>query len=139
MNNKSSQISFLSADSVLENANPPRITLDGNEYVVIRADQYERVVAEEASDVAAYDRAMEEMDSSDDDYVSHSEMLQLVEGENPLRFWRKKRGLTMAAIAKSAGISQSYVSDIENGRKDGSVAVLKRLAGILGVTLDDIV
>jgi transcriptional regulator with XRE-family HTH domain len=33
----------------------------------------------------------------------------------------------------------SYLSEIETGKKAGSIAVLKRLAAALGVTVDDVI
>ena len=64
---------------------------------------------------------------------------RLLEGEHPLRLWRECRGLTMEALAEKTGTGQSYISDIETGKKAGSVAALKKLADALGVTIDDIV
>lgn len=62
-----------------------------------------------------------------------------LEGEHPLRLWREHRQLTMEALAKRARTAQSYISEIETGKKPGSVAALKRLADALDVTIDDIV
>ena len=45
----------------------------------------------------------------------------------------------MSALAEAAGISQSYLSDIENGKKDGSIKVLKRIAQVLNADLDLII
>lgn len=53
---------------------------------------------------------------------------KLLDCDNRIGVWREYRGLTMSALAEAAGISQSYLSDIENGKKDGSVKVLKRIA-----------
>ena len=62
----------------------------------------------------------------------------LVTGENPVRVFRKWRGMTAVSLAQTVGISQPYLSEIENGSKDGSLAVMKRVAGALNVTLDDL-
>ena len=63
----------------------------------------------------------------------------MLAGEHPLRVYRDWRGLTGQTLATMAGISQSYLSDIENRRKPGSVDKLKALASALGLTLDDLV
>lgn len=69
--------------------------------------------------------------------------LEIVEaranGENSIAVFRKYRGLTVSDLAASAGISQPYLSEIEGGKKTGSVAVLKRIATALNVDLDDLV
>ncbi|UXN59633.1 N-acetylmuramoyl-L-alanine amidase [Phyllobacterium zundukense] len=62
----------------------------------------------------------------------------LVAGQHPVRVFRKWRGMTAVALARAAGISQPYLSEIENGAKDGSLSVMKRVAALLNVTLDDL-
>ena len=56
-----------------------------------------------------------------------------------LAFWRRKRGLTQAALARQAGLAQGFLSEIEAGKKTGDVAVLVRIARSLNVKLDDLV
>ncbi|MEP7454695.1 helix-turn-helix transcriptional regulator [Phyllobacterium sp. SB3] len=65
-------------------------------------------------------------------------VVALVEGNNPVRVFRKWRGMTAVTLSQAAGISQPYLSEIENGSKDGSLSVMKRIATILNVTLDDL-
>ena len=64
---------------------------------------------------------------------------KLLDSDNRIGVWREYRGLTMSTLAEAAGISQSYLSDIENGKKDGSVKVLKRIAQALNTDVDLIV
>jgi len=61
---------------------------------------------------------------------------KLLDSDNRIGVWREYRGLTMSALAEAAGFSQSYLSDIENGKKDGSVKVLKRIAQALNTDVD---
>jgi transcriptional regulator with XRE-family HTH domain len=42
-------------------------------------------------------------------------------------------------LAKRAGITQGYLSEIEIGRKSGDVRTLRKLAAALKVTLDSLV
>jgi transcriptional regulator with XRE-family HTH domain len=42
-------------------------------------------------------------------------------------------------LAMAAGMSQSYLSQIESGKRQGSVDTLKRIAAVLAVSLDDLV
>jgi len=48
--------------------------------------------------------------------------------------WRRVRGLTQAALAARAGLTQAAVSGIENGGRDLSVRTLFRLAAALDLT-----
>jgi transcriptional regulator with XRE-family HTH domain len=52
--------------------------------------------------------------------------------------WRKRRGLTEAVLAELVAIDKTYLSQMEAGRKSGTVAVLKRLAAALAVGVDDL-
>ena len=48
---------------------------------------------------------------------------------------RKRRGLTLLALAKRIGTSEAYVSMLESGvRKNPSLSTVKKLAKALGVT-----
>ena len=64
---------------------------------------------------------------------------RVLDGEHPIRIWREHRGLTATALAKHAGIPQSYLSDIENRKKPGSVEAYGKLAAALEVTVDDLI
>jgi transcriptional regulator with XRE-family HTH domain len=52
--------------------------------------------------------------------------------------WRAHRGLTREALAAAAGVSPSYLSEIETRRKPGSLDAMMKLAAALRVPLDDI-
>jgi transcriptional regulator with XRE-family HTH domain len=53
-----------------------------------------------------------------------------------IRMLRKSRELSIQKLAKSAGISQGYLSEIERGRSAVSGEKLARIAEQLGVTAD---
>ena len=61
-----------------------------------------------------------------------------VGGDHPVRVWREHRGLALGALAKEASIAQSYLSEIENGKKRGSVRALAALAKVLRVDIEDL-
>ena len=46
---------------------------------------------------------------------------------------RKKKGLRQFQVCKKAKITQTYLSQLETGAKNGSVQVLERLSKIYGV------
>ncbi len=50
-----------------------------------------------------------------------------------VKILRKFRGLTQEELAAKAGISRPYLTEIETGRKDGSMRAIKALAKILDV------
>ena len=86
----------------------------------------------------AYEAAVG-VDAARRDYLTGEEAARLLDGESPVRVWRRKRDLTQAALAALAGVPQSYLRAIKAGRKPGSAAALLRLAGALGVSMEDLV
>ena len=57
-------------------------------------------------------------------------------GESPVKLWRIQRNLTQQELAKRAGISKSYLSQIETGKRQGTVETLKAIALALDVPPD---
>ena len=53
-----------------------------------------------------------------------------------LRAERAKKGVTEPEAAKAIGVSQSFISHIESGRKIPSTAVIVSIAKYYGVSLD---
>lgn len=56
-------------------------------------------------------------------------------GEN-LRKLRDERGMSAAALGNAAGLSQNYIYDIEAGRWNPTVAKMRSIAVVLGVSID---
>jgi DNA-binding XRE family transcriptional regulator len=55
--------------------------------------------------------------------------------DHPVKILRKFHGLTQEELASSAGISRSYLTEIETGAKEGSLKTMKAIAAALGVDL----
>jgi transcriptional regulator with XRE-family HTH domain len=55
-----------------------------------------------------------------------------------LRDMRRLRRATLKTIADRAGVSESFLSQVERGRASASIASLRRIAGALGVTVADL-
>jgi ribosome-binding protein aMBF1 (putative translation factor) len=61
---------------------------------------------------------------------------RIADGENPVRVIREWRDITQLHLAHKTDIGQGYISDLENGRRKGTVAALKEIARVLEVPLD---
>lgn len=61
---------------------------------------------------------------------------RIAAGENPIRVLREWRDITQLHLASKTDIGQGYISDLENGRRKGTTAALKKIAGALQVPLD---
>jgi predicted transcriptional regulator len=57
-------------------------------------------------------------------------------GENPIRVIREWRRMTQAELTDAVGMTQGYLSDLENGRRRGTAESLAKLARALRVPLD---
>ncbi len=115
------------------------IEKDGRpEYAVVPIDEYRRMVAslEESADRAAIERAVRE--NAAGETVPGEVVHAILDGAPPLRAWRRHRRLTLGALAARVGVTKGYLSQIENGRKSGTLDLVRRLAAALGVTLDDL-
>ena len=60
------------------------------------------------------------------------DMRKLV-GENTARI-RKEKGLTQEALAEKSGLSQQYISGLENGQRNPTIVTLFELSSALGVS-----
>ena len=59
--------------------------------------------------------------------------------ESKVKLWREHRGLTARALADKAGMAPTYLSEIETGKKPGSVDAMAKIARALGVLVDDLI
>lgn len=50
-----------------------------------------------------------------------------------LREWRNAKGFSVAALSREARISKSYLSDLENGHKKPSPAIVAKLGVALNL------
>lgn len=115
-------------------------TPSGEEMVVLSRAEYDRLLAaaEAASDVAAFDEATAALATGVEEAVPATFVHAMIEGESLVRLWRRHRGMTLDALAKATGLSAPFLSQIENGRRAGSIETLKVVAAALGVSLDDL-
>lgn len=112
----------------------------GERLVVLPESEYEalRAAAEDRADAETVRAFRRLLQAGEEELVPDAVVARLLAGENPVRVWRGHRGLSSRALAQASGISAAYLSEIETGKKDGSLSVMKRVAEALGVDLDDL-
>lgn len=59
-----------------------------------------------------------------------------VGSHSPIKIIRKHRGMTQDELSAEAGISRPYLTELETGRKEGSINTLKSIAKALNVPLE---
>lgn len=117
------------------------LTIDGEDFVALSREAYERLVeaAEDAADSAAIARFEQRLAAGEEEFIPSAMVDRILAGENLVRVWREHRGLTVSALAEMAGIAQPYLSQIETGKREGTLQTMKKIAGALRVKLDDLV
>ncbi len=117
------------------------VTPTGERLAILPEADYLALVAatEDASDRETVHRFRAAVASGEEEMLPAEMVDRILAGESPVRVWREHRGLTAQALAEAAGLAQSYVSQIETGKRDGTVDTLVKLAGALGVLVDDLI
>lgn len=110
------------------------ITPGGEELAILPRDELEAMIA-----AANHAKALAEYRSGRDPGLAADEMRELLAASSPLAFWRRKRGLTQADLARQAGIAQNYVSDLETGRREGSPAQWMKIARALQLPMEELI
>lgn len=101
----------------------------GNDKVVISLKDFEDML-----DIIAYDQAKLRTETS----FPVTATIKIIQGEAPLKTFRKHHNMSQAELSKRSGVPQGLISEIETGKKQGSVTSLKALADTLQVQIDDL-
>jgi DNA-binding XRE family transcriptional regulator len=111
------------------------------EFAVMPVSEYWDLLkkAEMLEDVTDYDKAKAELASGEDELVPEHVADALLDGDNPIKVWRNFRGLSQFELAERISRSQSYVAQLESGRRKGSIEVYRAIAAALRVDVDDLI
>lgn len=106
-------------------------------YALVPVADYEQLkrAAEDIVDIKA---ANEALLGDRADLIPAEVVHRIADGENPVRVWREHRGLKGVELARAAGISPAYLSEIETGKKDGTFRTMTAIGHCLGLPLDDL-
>lgn len=85
-------------------------------------------------DLIAY-RETCEQESFDSDFVRSLILKQ----QSPLKLWREQRGLTQKELSQRSQVSQGIISEIESGKRRGSIDNFKSFADVLDCDVDDLI
>jgi hypothetical protein len=90
----------------------------------------------DAQDMADVDAVTARIAAGETEVFPFEVAERLLDGEHPVRVFREHRGHSLRVLAETAGVSPSYLSEIEAGKKPGSFDAMGRIAAALGVPLD---
>lgn len=116
------------------------VTPAGERLVMLPEAEYQALLtaAEDADDRASVREFNRRLARGEEELLPSSVVDRLLAGENPVRVWREHRGLTATALADMTGLGQGLLSEIETGKREGTVDTLRKLSVALGLTLDDL-
>ncbi len=117
------------------------IEKDGRiEWAVIPYKEYQRLVeaSEMLADIRDFDATRAQIEAGEE-LIPSQVVYALLDGENPIRVWRAYRKLTQQQLAEQAELSKPYLSQLESGKRRGSVEILKRIAKVLDLSVEDLV
>lgn len=109
-------------------------TPKGEIIVIMSKERYQELL--QFAEIEAVNNAVErgEEELIDGEFVNEL----LFSDTSKIKLWRKYRGLTAKALAEMAGITSVHLSNIENGKKKGSIELYMDIAEALKVDVDDI-
>lgn len=115
-------------------------TANGDRLAVIPEAEYQRLVsvAEDRQDRAAVVEHSARVLEGREEMIPSEFANRMIDGENKVRVWRDFRNMTARDLAEKAGISASYLSQIEKGERDGSFDTIKKIAAALNIGVDDL-
>jgi ribosome-binding protein aMBF1 (putative translation factor) len=73
------------------------------------------------------------------DYLTGDEVRRILDDESPVKVWREKRELSQRELGEQAGVSSSYLAEIETGKKPGSAEALRKLPRVLAIPMENLV
>jgi ribosome-binding protein aMBF1 (putative translation factor) len=115
-------------------------TPSGERLVLIPEAEFNALVeaAEDAVDRSALASFRRSLEAGEEELVPACVVDRILNGESRIKVWREHRGLSGAALSRQTGMSQSFLSQIETGQREGTVETLRKVAAALNVTLDDL-
>jgi DNA-binding XRE family transcriptional regulator len=115
-------------------------TAGGEELAVLPKSEYERLAAlatdEDVGTARLVRKARAAVEAGQEVLLPKAVVGRLAAGDNPIRVLREWRDMTQAELAHRVGIRQGYLSDLESGKRKGTVILHQKFARALGVPID---
>jgi DNA-binding XRE family transcriptional regulator len=115
-------------------------TAGGEELAVLPKSEYERLTAlaadEDVGTARLVRKARAAVEAGDEVLLPKVVVDHLAAGDNPIRVLREWRDMTQAMLSHAVGIAQGYLSDLESGKRKGTIVLHQKFARALGVPID---
>ncbi|MGL4960283.1 MAG: helix-turn-helix domain-containing protein [Inquilinus sp.] len=109
-------------------------------FAVIPEAEFRRLTeaAEDAADSAIVREFERKLTAGEEELLPSAMVVRLLAGDSTVKVWREYRGLNVQQLAAKADVSAAHIRQIENGKRDGTVSTLRKIAAALKVSLDDL-
>jgi DNA-binding XRE family transcriptional regulator len=115
-------------------------TTGGEELAILPKSEYERLAAlatdEDVGTARLVRKARGAVEAGDEVLLPKAVVDRLAAGDNPVRVLREWREMTQAMLSHAVGVAQGYLSDLESGKRKGTVILHQKFARALGVPID---
>jgi DNA-binding XRE family transcriptional regulator len=111
---------------------------DELEWAVIPYKDYVELIekAEMFDDIRDFDQIQNAILQGEEELFPGEVVDAILDGESPLKVIRLYRDLTQRELAERVGRSVPYLSQLETGKRAGSIKVLSEIARVLDVPLE---
>jgi DNA-binding XRE family transcriptional regulator len=109
------------------------VTPKGERLAILPAEEYEDML-----DALRHAHAIAHYGEGRDEGLTQTEMRALLNAPTPLAFWREKRGLTRAGLARAVEAPEAEIEAVELGAVVGSSQMMAKIAATLKIGVEEL-
>ena len=117
----------MNAQIIEKNGKPEWAIIPYGEFIKIKE------LLENAEDIKDIEVNLKAIEENREIVVPGEVTFAIVDGTHPIRAWREYKNMRINELAKRVGISGSYLSQIENGKRNPTIETLKTIASALEI------
>ena len=117
----------MNAQIIEKNGKPEWAIIPYGEFIKIQE------LLENAEDIKDIEVNLKAIEENREIVVPGEVTFAIVDGTHPIRAWREYKNMRINDLAKRVGISGSFLSQIENGKRNPTIETLKSIASALEI------
>jgi len=117
----------MNAQIIEKNGKPEWVVIPYGEFIKIQE------ILEDAEDIKDIEENLKAIEENREIIIPGEVTFAIIDGTHPIRAWREYKNMRINELAKKIGISGSYLSQIENGKRNPTIETLKNIASALDI------
>ncbi len=117
----------MNAQIIEKNGKPEWAVIPYGEFIKIQE------ILEDAEDIKDIEENLKAIEENREMIIPGEVTFAIIDGTHPIRAWREYKNIRINELAKKIGISGSYLSQIENGKRNPTIKTLKAIASALDI------